>query len=170
MEKNKVDLEILFEKKITQQNFAVQKNSLLNCIKYIFFYTKFPSALYNSINICLLFSTPSRIKSLNKQFLQKDTPTNVLSFPNLSIDPNNNFSSLKKNSHILLGDIAICSNIAQQEAENLNVSLHDRIMYLFSHGVLHLLGFTHDTHYQSELMRDLEKKIMVSCKVNISQI
>lgn len=169
MVKNKIDLEILFEKKIIRQNITIAKTSLLDCIKNIFSYTNFPANSYDFIGICLLFSTTSRIKYLNKQFLNKDRPTNVLSFPNLNLNPDD-FYLTQKIQHLLLGDITICYTIAQQEADNLKISLNDRIMYLFTHAVLHLLGFRHDTDSQTNTMQNIEKKVMLKCDVDISQI
>lgn len=80
----------------------------------------------DKINIELIFVDKSEIANLNKEFRQKDTPTDVLSFPQEQFDVEEN----------ILGSIVICPDIAKEKNEEIN--------QLLKHGLLHLLGFDHE--------------------------
>jgi probable rRNA maturation factor len=75
------------------------------------------------------------MQQLNKQYSDKDAPTDVLSFPSNTIDP--------ETSSKYIGDIIICYPIAIQNAEKANHSVDDEVQLLIVHGILHLLGFDH---------------------------
>ena len=96
---------------------------------------------------------------LNNHYRDKDGPTNVLSFP--FSHENNSFDI---SSSILvkeLGDIIISVETAQNEAKKLKVSLHDRLTWLITHGLLHLLGHDHERSEAEALaMWDLENKLI----------
>ena len=86
-------------------------------------------------------------RSLNNQFRGIKKPTNVLSFPS-EIE-------LDEFAHIL-GDIVICWDLLISEAENQNKRLLDHASHLFLHGVLHLLGHSHDEDLAADEMEALE--------------
>jgi probable rRNA maturation factor len=65
---------------------------------------------------------------LNRRFRRKDKPTDVLSFPGITG-----------------GDIAICAEIARQNAKRLGHTAADEIKVLLLHGMLHLAGYDHET-------------------------
>lgn len=78
--------------------------------------------------VAVLITSRSRVQSLNRRFRRKDKPTDVLSFPG----PHG-------------GDIAICAEIARQNAARLGHSVGDEIKVLVLHGMLHLAGHDHET-------------------------
>lgn len=78
----------------------------------------------------------AKIKNLNKKYRNKNTATDVLSFP-LST------AVLKKYGILLLGDIFICLPVAKKEAEEENISIEKKLAWLTVHGFLHLLGYDH---------------------------
>jgi probable rRNA maturation factor len=78
---------------------------------------------------CLL-TDDRELRRLNRDFLGKDKPTDVLSFP-----------SLQEES---LGDIALSVERASEQACDLGHSLTDEIKILMLHGVLHLMGMDHE--------------------------
>jgi len=81
--------------------------------------------------ISISFVSADEIQSLNKQYRQKDAPTDVLSFP--------------ANADILGGDIIICPEIAQKQADAYGHSLDREMAFLTAHGLLHLQGYDHQT-------------------------
>ena len=90
---------------------------------------------------------------LNANYRHKNKPTNVLSFP---FDlPKEAF----KNSP-LLGDIIICAEVVNQEAQEQHKSPHAHWAHMVIHGVFHLLGFDHQTKRDAKVMESLEIKIM----------
>ena len=72
----------------------------------------------------------SRVKALNREYRRKNTGTDVLSFPGIGD---------------YLGDIAISRGIARKQAKLLGHSLAVEIRVLALHGLLHLLGYDHET-------------------------
>jgi probable rRNA maturation factor len=102
--------------------------------------------------ICLSFCTESEIKDLNHNFRNKDSVTDVLSF---------NFQDLQNTGEIQpLGDVIICTARAQEQAWELGYSLRRELIFLFAHGVLHLLGYDHETEEDAEKMFKLQKQVI----------
>lgn len=87
------------------------------------------------------------MKTLNFQYRQKQKPTNVLSFPcQLPFEVRGN----------MLGDIAICAPVVQQEAILQAKPLEAHFAHMVVHGVLHLLGFDHENDQDANEMESLE--------------
>lgn len=78
------------------------------------------------------------IRDLNQRFRGKDKATNVLSFPMQEGE----FTEITPG---LLGDVVISLDTAEQEANAAGISLDERMSQLLVHGILHLLGFDHET-------------------------
>ena len=91
-------------------------------------------------------------KNLNLQYLQKDYPTDVLSFPFNEELPDGFY----------IGDIFICYPIAEIQSKENNVSLQEELFRLMVHGILHLLGYDHekDTGEMETLQEQLIEKYM----------
>ena len=121
----------------------------------------------NKFSISILFTGDKKINQLNKKFRKINSPTNVLSFPSIPIDINtNNFLDLDCNSSIFLGDIVISSDTLIKEANNEKKIEEDHLIHLFIHGVLHLLGYDHETSYDAKIMETLEIKILKCLNIN----
>ena len=102
--------------------------------------------------ICLSFCTESEIKDLNRNFRNKDSITDVLSF---------NFQDLQNTGEIQpLGDVIICTARAQEQAWELGYTLRRELIFLFAHGILHLLGYDHETEEDAEKMFNLQKQVI----------
>lgn len=91
-------------------------------------------------------------KNLNLQYLERDYPTDVLSFPFNEELPDGFY----------LGDIFICYPIADIQAKENNVSLQEELFRLMVHGILHLQGYDHekDTGQMETLQEQLIDKYM----------
>ncbi len=110
------------------------------------------------VNVCL--SNDERVHALNKEFRGMDKPTNVLSFANVDFDGFAAERDLYK--EIELGDIIIAFETMQKEADIEGISLHDHFCHLLAHGLLHLLGFDHQTEEEAEYMEGFEVDILLS--------
>jgi probable rRNA maturation factor len=74
---------------------------------------------------------------LNREYLSRDHPTNVLAFPMREGE--------EQDLHpALLGDVVISTETAEREARHRGVTLHEEMALLLVHGILHLLGFAHE--------------------------
>jgi probable rRNA maturation factor len=87
--------------------------------------------------IGILFVDDREIRELNEQYLKRDRPTNVISFPMAQGE----FSEINPQ---LLGDVVISVEAAIREARESGLSLEEEIAFLLIHGILHLLGYDHN--------------------------
>lgn len=92
------------------------------------------------------------IQKLNKEYRQKDSPTDVLSFSFLGQEnfPRDN----------VIGQIFLAPDIAKKQAEENKLSWKDEIEFLFVHALLHVFGFDHETKADFIRMYDLHSQIM----------
>ncbi|MBA4249321.1 MAG: rRNA maturation RNase YbeY [Candidatus Puniceispirillum sp.] len=112
----------------------------------------------SSLFIELHLVNDESIQVLNYTYRQKDKATNVLSFP--AFDGNLNLSTLHQNITIGLGDIFLSFETIQKEKEDKKISFENHCYHLFLHGLLHLLGFDHQTDEEANIMETMEIKIL----------
>ena len=85
--------------------------------------------------VCLI-TGDTELQRLNRQFLGKDYPTDVLSFPAAT--------DAHTDAAVPLGEIAISADRAADQARAFGHSVDDEIRILMLHGILHLLGMDHE--------------------------
>lgn len=115
--------------------------------------------LGDNFEISISFVDEDEIKYLNKTYRKVDRVTDVLSFPTFERDEIYRLASLK-GEEILLGDVVICVNRANKQAEEFGHSLKREIIYLTVHSIFHLLGYDHMKDDEKAIMRSKEKAIM----------
>ena len=96
--------------------------------------------------LTILLSNDKKLHDLNVTFRGKDKPTNVLSFPARDDE--------------YLGDVAVAYGVTSQEAREQKKLFADHATHLVVHGVLHLLGYDHETARAAKIMEPLETKIL----------
>ena len=89
--------------------------------------------------------------ALNLNYRGKDRPTNVLSFP---------FECPDEVELPLLGDLVICRQVVEREAQEQDKPLMAHWAHMVVHGSLHLLGYDHIEDDEAEEMESLETQIM----------
>lgn len=111
------------------------------------------------LSASLLFTSDAEIHALNRDWRDRDKPTNVLSFPMLERD---DLLSLSDDGPPeLLGDIALAHETCAREAAEKGVSLEDHAAHLIVHGLLHLAGHDHEISTEdAEAMEALETKAL----------
>ncbi len=93
------------------------------------------------------------ITRLNREYRQRDKPTNVLSFP----------SQLPAELGLaLLGDIVICAEVVVEEARAQGKSVQAHWAHMVVHGGLHLLGYDHMEEQEAQRMEGLERELLAS--------
>lgn len=95
-------------------------------------------------------------RALNRQFRQKDSATNVLSFPLLDAD----LPELPAELPLAMGDIVICASVVAREASEQGKNSSDHWAHMLVHGALHLFGYDHETESQAQEMEMLEARIL----------
>jgi probable rRNA maturation factor len=121
--------------------------------------------------LSLLFVDEVAIGDLNKRFLGKDGPTDVLAFP-IDEEPMESgrnpdsggtgpgFSSDLDELPTLLGDVVICPAVASRNAPEHAGTYEDELALLVVHGVLHLLGMDHMEDDEAEAMEARERELL----------
>jgi probable rRNA maturation factor len=108
-------------------------------------------------DIAILLADDARVAALNAAFRGRYEPTNVLSFPATS-------GAGAPKSHSL-GDIALAYGVCAREAADQGKSLGHHLQHLTAHGVLHLLGYDHESDAEAEAMEAKERAILAGLGV-----
>ena len=111
--------------------------------------------------ISLSFVSKEEIRQLNRDYRGVDSVTDVLSFPLLE-DPEDLIviGDGDEGEDLALGDVVICLEKAEEQAEEYGHSAEREIVYLFVHSVLHLLGYDHMEEEERRQMRRKEESVM----------
>ncbi|MCG3267044.1 rRNA maturation RNase YbeY [Yoonia sp. I 8.24] len=117
----------------------------------------------DAFEISLLACDDARIAVLNADFRDKETATNVLSWPSdergAEVDGDTpDAPDLPMDTE--LGDIAIAFETCTREAQEAGKSMQDHTLHLLVHGTLHLLGYDHERDKDATLMERLEVEIL----------
>jgi probable rRNA maturation factor len=109
--------------------------------------------------VSLLFTSDAEVHTLNRDWRERDKPTNVLSFPMLEREE---LEALTLDGPpAMLGDIALAYETCAREAADKGVPLEHHATHLIVHGLLHLAGHDHvDSEEQAEQMEALETAIL----------
>ena len=100
--------------------------------------------------LSLAFLNDESIRALNKQYRERDKPTNVLSFPGTVIDGRSP----------LLGDVVLGYETVTKEASGRGLDLADHVTHLMVHGFYHLHGFDHQNDEEARVMEGLEVRTL----------
>ena len=106
--------------------------------------------------LSVLLTNDGAIRSLNRDFRRQNSPTDVLAFP--LEDPTPGLRSAPGTR--VLGDVVISIDAAQRQARELGHSLHNEIMWLLAHGLLHLLGYDHGTTADRRRMDEMTGRLV----------
>ncbi len=122
--------------------------------------------------LSLLFVDEQTIADLNKRFLGKDGPTDVLAFPIDEEPPEGGRSPDSGGSGpgvattepgdlpVLLGDVVICPAVAERNAPTHAGTYDDELALLLVHGILHLMGMDHVDDEEAEAMERRERELL----------
>lgn len=108
-----------------------------------------PGLVSGNTDVSIALSSDAEVGALNGQFRGKAKPTNVLSFPAGAGAPEE-----------FLGDIILAAETVAREAVEQDTPLVHHVQHLVVHGLLHLLGFDHETAADAERMEALEISIL----------
>ena len=117
---------------------------------------KLPNFIFEkkSFSLGLEIISNHEIAFMNQKWMQKKGPTDVLSFPIISDESLNNLD------HIELGDIFISLEIALEQSCEYRHSIYKEMLWLASHGFLHLLGWEHNNDLDLENMLNFQEYLI----------
>ena len=108
-------------------------------------------------DVAVVFVDEAAMEQLHVQWMDEPGPTDVLSFPMDELRPGTEEHETPAG---LLGDIVVCPQVAQVQAEQAGHSTLDEIQLLTAHGLLHLLGFDHAEPEEEREMFGLQREIL----------
>ena len=114
--------------------------------------------LHPATELTVRLVEPDTIATLNEQWMGKKGPTDVLSFPMDELTPGRDGEESPEG---YLGDIALCPQIAEQQAPAAGHSTYDEVDLLLVHGILHLLGYDHAEPDEHREMFGLQGRLLV---------
>lgn len=109
----------------------------------------------DDVEVSCVLVDDERIHEINREYRHIDRSTDVISF---AMEDNDQF--YVEGMPRTLGDIFISVDHAKKQAEEYGHSLRREICFLFTHGILHLLGYDHMTDEQEKEMFGLQDKIL----------
>lgn len=106
----------------------------------------------------VLFTSDEEIHTLNREWRDRDKPTNVLSFPMFDRE---DLIALSEGKPELIGDVALAHETCAREAAEKDLPLADHAAHLIVHGLLHLAGYDHElSDADADAMEALETKAL----------
>ena len=133
--------------KITNFLFAqdeVMKNSCLN------------GEEYSQVFFDIVLMNNEEIHQVNKEYRKKDAPTDVITFAMFADSPEEERYIFDGEVH--LGEIMVSLDKIEEQAKENSVSFEEELHYIIAHGVLHLLGFDHQTEPEYNFMVDYQNR------------
>ncbi|MBW1867297.1 MAG: rRNA maturation RNase YbeY [Deltaproteobacteria bacterium] len=110
--------------------------------------------------LSILIVDDLEIEKLNRRYLNREGPTNVIAFPMQEGD----FSHI---SPQLLGDVVVSMDTARKEAETGGIHVGERLLELLVHGILHLVGYDHELSEAEALRMEAKSHELLALLKNI---
>ena len=116
-------------------------------------------SLPDSTQLHVALVDEGRMTELNSEYMDKDGPTDVLSFP-IEDFTGGVVKTTGDGPPLLLGDIVICPAVVRRNAIAATVAFEDEMALMVVHGILHLLGRDHVIEEEAEEMEQREREIL----------
>lgn len=113
------------------------------------------------VEIGVTIVSDDEILELNREYREKDSVTDVLSFPQFEELEGIEEALINENeSSLLLGDVVICYDQAMKQAEEYGTGATRELLYLFVHSIMHLMGYDHENEEDKRIMRTHEEAVL----------
>ena len=111
-----------------------------------------PGLVRRPSSVCMALSSDAEIRILNRDYRKQDKATNVLSFESGEEMPD----GVVSDESTPLGDVVLALETILTEAEDLGIPVAHHLQHLSVHGLLHLLGYDHETDGDAAVMEAME--------------
>lgn len=153
-------IQISIQSSLWEKNYSTTEQILMKALEKTI---QFFPPLMGKVQLSLLLADNAFIQTLNRDYRQKDKPTNVLSFPFEALEKG---TCLPGSETVLLGDIVLAHETIEAESRSKRISFEDHLVHLVIHGFLHLLGFDHEVGEDDAVeMEEMEIKILKSLHI-----
>ena len=113
------------------------------------------------LDVNVLLTVPSAIRSINREMRGIDSVTDVLSFPYFEYKKPGQFPGKPEDGEEqILGDIVLCASKVKEQAKKYGHSQKRELAFLIVHSMLHLIGYDHIEENDRIVMEDKQDKIM----------
>lgn len=110
--------------------------------------------------VTILLVSDDEMAGYNERFLDRDGPTDVLAFPLEELIPGVVPDVNPHGPPLVLGDVLIAPSYVRRNAAEIGVGYEDEIALMVTHGVLHLLGYDHESDEDAQRMEDRERHLL----------
>ena len=110
------------------------------------------SVPHSNCELSIVLVDDATVQALNRDWRDRDAPTNVLAFPG--------DMGVADGQPSLLGDVIVAFGVSRREAVRDGKTLADHLTHLIVHGTLHLMGYDHETEEDAQEMEALETRIL----------
>ena len=111
------------------------------------------------VELNIIFIDPEPMEELHVRWLDLEGPTDVMSFPMDELRPGTTEHPTASGT---LGDICICPQVAEKQAREAGHSTAEEMLFLATHGMLHLMGYDHAEPEEKEEMFALQRQLLLS--------
>ena len=117
---------------------------------------------YNTLTFDILFCDSKKTHQINKEYREKDYPADIITFAIFADDE----AKFILDEEINLGEIILALDKVKEEADKHNVSKEYELYFLIAHGILHLLGFDHQTEEDYNFVVSVQRKALAYAGIN----
>jgi probable rRNA maturation factor len=153
-----INVDVISEGKLWSKNIK-KKDIFFNTL--VSYFPKKYKFIKKKVSLTVLLSNNKNIKKLNKKFRNKNKPTDVLSFPSEK--------KLNIKKYPYLGDIVISYEFMNKPKTLKNLQFKNKVIKIFIHGFLHLLGYDHIKMKDFKKMLKEEEKIYKATKTKVDK-
>ncbi|MFZ0625557.1 MAG: rRNA maturation RNase YbeY [Acidimicrobiia bacterium] len=139
-----------------EQGETVDLDQLQTLAELILSEEKYPDLT----EVTLLLVDETEMAAYNSRFLDRTGPTDVLAFPVEELVPGIVPDFDPQGPPLLVGDVIVAPAYVRAQAERFEVGFDDEMALMVTHGILHLLGYDHQTDDEAETMERRETELL----------
>ena len=119
-------------------------------------------AMPSSTEVGIMLVTDDDMAAHNHRFLGRDGPTDVLALPLAPPGAEHRQSAIRAGAGIpyALGDVIIAPGYVRSQARRLGIAYEDEMALMLAHGLLHLIGYDHESDVEAEQMESRERQLL----------
>ena len=141
-----------FDIKIHNKDLWKEANIYFNQKTLNFFSSIISVTIKKNTLVSVLLTDDYNMKKINKKWRKKNKSTNVLSFP-VNMD-------IIEDEYCFIGDVVLSYETIEKESDERMISFQNHFIHLLLHGLLHLLGYSHENEKKTQDMEKLEIKFL----------
>lgn len=123
---------------------------------------------FDTVSFDFLFCDSEQTHKINKQYRNKDYPADIITFAVFADSEEDERFVI--DGEINLGEIIIALDKMIDGAKDKNITKEDELMFFVSHGILHLLGFDHQTEFDYNFVVEKQKSALESINIYYDKI